>query len=697
VLGPCGPNTELYFDRGPSFGPEGGPKVGGDRYLEYWNLVFMQYERAADGTLGSLPAQNIDTGAGLERIAALLQDTPSVFETDAFFPLIEWAQERSGRAYGADGRADRAFRVLADHGRAMTFLASDGIRPSNEGRGYVLRRIVRRAVSEGTQLGLSPEAVVEIAATVAERWGDAYPELVQQASAVADTLGAEADQFARTLQQGRKLLSEVIERSAGTGVSGEDAFRLHDTHGFPLDLTVDAAGDAGLTVDRDGFERLMADQRDRSRAGAATGADAGLVERRAAVAASAPPARAAHNDPELEIETTITAIEAIDGDELLVKLEATPFYAQGGGQVSDQGVLCRHDVVFEVREVSRVGDDQVLRVRAAGPLEVGQKVKACVAVATRKATQANHTATHVMNWALRERLGSDVRQAGSYVGPDKLRFDFTHRGRVPADELARIERMVNDRVAEDAPVTTTVMPRADADGLGAVGIFEEKYGEFVRVVAAGDYSKELCGGTHVARTGDIGRFAITTETSVGAGVRRIEALTGPALVDHLTARTSTLEGEIAVRDARIAALEAELKRAKQGAVDPNALAAAATAYGSVQAVVTRVDASDMDELLEISDRVKRILGDGAAVVLGAGVDGRAMLVASFGAEAVAVGLSAASVVKEISPLVDGGGGGKDTLARAGGKDPSRVDEALARASELLAAHAAAAAPPSTGR
>jgi len=685
--GPCGPNTELYFDRGPAFGPEGGPRVGGDRYLEYWNLVFMQYERAAEGSLSPLPANNIDTGAGLERIAALLQDSPSVFETDAFWPLIEWAERATGVRYGADARSDRALRVLADHGRAMTFLTADGVRPSNEGRGYVLRRIVRRAVAEGTQLGLPVDAVVALSREVADGWGDAYPELTRERTAIADTLGAEAEQFARTLQQGRRLLGEVIDRARATGtVSGEDAFRLHDTYGFPLDLTAEAAQDAGLALDTASFERLMEEQRERSRAGVGATTETDLAVRAAELAARGMRTRFVGYD-RLEVATTVTGVSELDGSRHLITLAESPFYAQGGGQVSDRGWIATDGHRREVTDVLRVGDDQVLVVSGAA-LADGAAVIAHVDVPTRRATQANHTGTHVLNWALRERLGSDVKQAGSYVGPDKLRFDFTHRGRVPREELEEIERLVNARVAEDSPVTWIEMPKHEADGLGAIGLFGEKYGDMVRVVSAGDFSKELCGGTHVARTSEIGPFKIVTETSVGSGARRIEAITGAELARWHAHRAEELERELAGRDARIAELERELRRARQGRVDPGALAADAIDAGDVRAVVAEVEAGDADELLEISDQVKRVLGDQAAVVLGARADGRVLLVANLGPGAVAAGRSAAAILKQIAPLVGGGGGGREAMARAGGKDPARLPDALEAARALFDASGA---------
>ncbi len=685
--GPCGPNTELYLDRGESFGPAGGPIVGGDRYLEYWNLVFMQYDRSADGSLAPLPAKNIDTGAGLERIAAILQDVPSVFETDGFRPLIAWAERASGRRYGVDPRDDRAFRVLADHGRAMSFLASDGVRPGNEGRDYVLRRIVRRAVSEAGHLGLEPATVADLAGPVVEGWGDAYPELRERAREVREVIGEEAEQFARTLTQGRRLLSDVIERSRDRGtVAGDDAFRLHDTFGFPLDLTLEAAHEAGLAVDAEGFEALMQEQRVRSRAGGGATTDAsGVADRAAALARDVATSEFVGWD-EACTDTRIVAWEVLGDDTVLVKLERSPFYAEGGGQVSDTGEIVGAGGRAVVSDVLRLGSDQVLRARLAeGRLEVGDEVAARADGPRRRLIQANHTGTHVLNWALRETLGQGVRQAGSYVGPDKLRFDFTHRGRVEPEVLGRIESMVNARVAEDQPVQWEIMARQDATDRGAVGLFEEKYGERVRVVRTGDFSQELCGGTHVASTGEIGPFVIVSETSTGAGSRRIEALTGVAAVEWLRERERALLEELAARDERIRELQAEVKKAKMTRTDVGGLIDGALVVGAVTALAVQVDAGDMDELLALSDRVKQALGDGAAVVLGAVADGKALLTANLTPGAVAAGLSAGAIIGEIAPIVGGGGGGRETMARAGGKDPSRMAEALDAARAILTA------------
>ncbi len=610
-----------------------------------------------------------------------------MFDTDGFRPLIEWGESRSGRRYGADARDDRSLRVLADHGRAMTFLAADGVRPGNEARGYILRRIIRRAVSEAGHLGLEPTSVVGLMEPVIEGWGDAYPEVRDRAAEVRDVIGVEAEQFARTLTQGRRMLADVIREAGDAGeggtVSGEDAFRLHDTYGFPLDLTLDAAEDAGLQVDQVTFDRLMAEQRERSRAGALPRGGDAVTERILEVAREAAPTEFVGWD-ELEVDTDVLAMEELDDGEALLKLERSPFYAEGGGQISDTGEIAGHDGRARVVGVHRVGDDQVLRVRLEeGTLPVGEEVSARVDVARRHLTQANHTATHVLNWALREVLGDGVHQAGSYVGPDKLRFDFTHRGRIPAEDLARIEALVNQRVDEDQPVSWRIVDRQAAADEGAIGLFEEKYGERVRVVSTGDFSKELCGGAHVSRTGEIGPFLIVSEASTGAGARRIEALTGPAAAAWLRERERALQAELAARDERIKALESELKRARAGRVDVDAIAAQVVEHGPVRAVAAQVDAATMDDLLAISDRVKSAVGAGAAVVLGAAQDGKAMLVANMSDEAVAAGLAAGAIIREVAPIVGGGGGGKPAMARAGGKNPEHLGRALDAAREAL--------------
>ncbi len=678
--GPCGPNTELYIDRGPSYGPDGGPATGTDRFLEYWNLVFMQYDRAADGALNDLPAQNVDTGAGLERIAALIQDKRSVFETDAFWPLIQWSQGASGRTYGDNARDDRALRVMADHGRGMTFLAADGVRPGNEGRDYILRRIIRRAMAEASALGLGPHDMPRLAAEVTAIWGDAYPELRERAAVVQDVIGAEAEQFAHTLTQGKRLLDQVIAGASGS-VSGDDAFKLHDTFGFPLDLTLDAAEGAGLGVDVPRFEALMEEQRVRARAAQAKAADTAAIAAAALASADAPTRFVGYD--ELDVATTVTARTDLESGEVLIKLATSPFYAQGGGQVSDHGTVSGPSGTAQIREIYRVGDDQVLRVAGDGAPAVGDAVRARVDPATRRATQGNHTATHILHWALREAFGTTTHQAGSYVGPDKLRFDFTLRERMGEDQRAAIEQAVNGRIAEDSPVEWQVMSKPEADAAGAIGLFGEKYGDRVRVVSAGDYSKELCGGTHVTRTGEIGAFKILSEGGIGSGTRRIEAVTGAGVLAWYRERELELEQRLGEREGRIRQLEAELKAARSASIDAAAIAAGAAQVGSAALIAHQVDDAGMDELLAASDQIKAIVGPSAVVVLAGAHEGKAVLVANVGADAVAAGVSAGAIVAAVAPEVGGKGGGRPNLARAGGKNPAGVGAALAAVRALV--------------
>ena len=578
-------------------------------------------------------------------------------------------------------RDDRALRVLADHGRGMTFLATDGVRPGNEGRDYILRRVIRRAMAEGSSIGLTPEAMPALAGQVADLWGDAYPELRERASEVGDIIGAEAEQFARTLTQGKRLLDDVIGRSKGQ-VSGDDAFRLHDTFGFPLDLTLDAAEVAGLAVDTEGFNRLMTDQRERAREAQIREHDTAASKAEALAVAGEVTEFVGYD--EWSVTTTVTAADDVGDGEVVLKLARSPFYAQGGGQVSDRGTVTGPTGSGEVVEIYRIGDDQVVKLRVEGQIAPGDQVQATVHAPTRRATQANHTATHVLHWALREVFGTTTRQAGSYVGPDKLRFDFSLRERMSEEQRAQIEQMVNDRVAEDTPVGWQVMARAEADASGAIGLFGEKYGDRVRVVSAGDFSKELCGGTHVSRTGEIGAFKIVSEGGIGSGTRRIEALTGDGVVAWYQERERELEARLADRDDKIRQLEGELKRVRSGRIDAGAIAAQATDVGGLMVLVHEVEASEMDDLLTISDQIKSRLGDAAAIVLGARSDGKAMLVASLASGAIAAGLNAGAIIKQIAPLVDGAGGGRDGMARAGGKNPQGLDAALRAARTLIA-------------
>ena len=720
--GPCGPCSELYVDRGAHIGSSGDlPGGENERFLEYWNLVFMQYDQhpAADGTstLSELPARNIDTGLGLNRMAAILQEKASVFETDQFQPLIELGEQLSGRKYGEDFATDRALRILADHSRAMTFLVAEGVVPSNEERGYVLRRVMRRAIQQARALEMEPGFLVRYAEVVRETMAGVYPELAEQRESVQKWLASEEEGFGRTLEQGLTALRFHIDHAREKGhdsIPAEETFRLHDTFGFPFELTQELLAEEGLKVDEMGFQALMEQQRARSRAGIkGTLSTRGGLEPKLVVDdpreharrfAEQTGAATRFTGYETELQPTTVAAVAAENGHLLVKLADSPFYAAGGGQISDAGVIeCeRGDCRARVQDVYRLGEDQVLSVvLERGELEPSEPVLARVDHAARHATQCNHTATHLLQAALRARLGNHVRQAGSYVGPDKLRFDFNHGGALSGEELREVEDQVNAWIAQADqvhPITTTL---DEAKRLGAMALFGEKYGDVVRMVeiGEGEHSRELCGGTHVANTAEIGVFCIFAETSSAANVRRIEALTGPAAVAMLRAHGHAL-GEIAAtlrtipdRAAELVAeREAERKqmqkatRARDGAagVDIEALLSNVEQISGVPVLAAEIALADAKALPEVADRLKGKLGGDGVLILGAAVDERAALLVSAAPSVVQRGVKAGAIVNLAAEVVGGGGGGRDTMAQAGGRDPSKLAEALAAARAAIA-------------
>jgi alanyl-tRNA synthetase len=716
--GPCGPCSELYLDLGVEHGKADDlPGGENERFLEYWNLVFMQYDQepAPDepgSVLKPLPAKSIDTGLGLNRMAAILQGKESVFETDQFQPLIDLGEELSGRRYGEQDGSDRALRILADHARAMTFLVADGVVPSNEDRGYVLRRVMRRAILQGRALELEPGFLRRYGERVREVMGAAYPELGEQADAIDTWLGAEEEAFGRTLETGLANLNAQIARARGEGserIEAEDAFQLHDTFGFPFDLAKELLSEEGLGVDEEAFERLMEAQRVRARASAA-GSEQGerSPRERAREFAEGTAAKSSFTGYETEEQQTTVAAVGVDGERSLVKLAESPFYAAGGGQIADVGTIeCADgDCRARVQDVFRLGDDQVLAVvLERGELQPDERVFARVDHVARHATEANHTATHLLQAALRARLGGHVRQAGSYVGPDKLRFDFSHGQGLTTEELREVEDQVNAWIARNDPVRPITTTLDEAKRLGAMALFGEKYGEIVRMVevGAGEYSRELCGGTHVRCTAEIGPFLILGETSSAANVRRIEAVTGPAAVELLREHDRLL-GEIArtlrttpgqaletvqARERTRKELEQQLKRggaspAADAQVDIAALVATASEVAGARVLAAGVEGLDAKALLELVDRLKGQLGE-AAIVLASAVEDRVALVVSVAPELVARGVKAGAVVKAAAAVVGGGGGGRDTLAQAGGRDASKLEEALAAAREQIAA------------
>jgi alanyl-tRNA synthetase len=686
--GPCGPCSELYLDRGVAHGkPDDLPGEENERFLEYWNLVFMQFDQDPVNVLKPLPAQHIDTGLGLNRMALIQQGTETIFETDDFKPLIELGEQLSGRSYGEGFEVDRALRVLADHTRAMTFLVADGVVPSNEDRGYVLRRIMRRAIFRGRQLGIEPgfPMLSRYADVVTELMGSSYPRIAQERELVQKWLRAEEESFNRTLEQGTKLLNELVARARDKGEEGigaDDAFLLHDTYGFPFDLTREMATEAGLGVDEAGFAERMEEQRARARAASVDRAVKGGID------IEGPPTEFTGYQS-LEEVATVTALR-----DNVLKLDRSPFYAKGGGQIADAGFIscesgdCRARVV----DVVRSGDDQAVIVEVEeGRLQEGEKVIARVDRATRHATEANHTATHLLHAALRERLGTHVRQAGSYVGPDKLRFDFTHSAALTPEELRDVEDRVNEWILANDLVLPQQTSLDEARAKGAMALFGEKYGDVVRMVEIGDgsYSRELCGGTHVRSTAEIGLFKVTTETSSASNVRRIEALTGPGAVHYMRERdwllheiANVARTEPAKVPDRILALQAEAKKALKAtpaAFDEGALAGRAAQVDGALVLAEAVEGVDTKALMDVADRVKGRLGDSAAIVLGSVVDGRVHLVAAVTPSLVERGVKAGEIVKVAAQVTGGGGGGRDTMAQAGGKDPAKLDEALAAA------------------
>ncbi|MBW8059769.1 MAG: alanine--tRNA ligase [Solirubrobacterales bacterium] len=700
--GPCGPCSELHLDRGEAFGAPGErPGDDTDRFLEFWNHVFMTYDLAPDGALTELPMRNIDTGMGLDRMAAILQDVPSVFETDLIRPLVDLAEELSGRSYGADPATTRAMRIVADHSRAAAFLIADGVVPSNEDRGYILRRIMRRAIQQGRTLGLEAPWLGRFAERTIEVMGDAYPELASEREAIARWVGDEEESFGRTLERGTELLERLVAEAKESGTSwidAADAFKLHDTYGFPYDLTRELLAEQGLSVDDGGFEELMEEQRQRARVGAATAhGSEDRHEKVIAFAAAAPPTRFVGYET-LRATTGLSAVEADDG-RALVKLEESPFYAEGGGQVADSGVLRWEGGEARVLDVYRVGDDQALEVEPAnGAVEAGVAVEALVDRETRHATMRNHTATHLLHAALRERLGAHVRQAGSAVRPDKLRFDFTHGQALGPGELRAVEDRVNEWVKASRPVRWLEMERAEAERLGAMALFGEKYGEWVRVVEVDGVSRELCGGTHVANTAEVGIFKIASEGSSAANVRRIEALSGPAAIDWFREREDRLRrvGDLlgAPQDPLTGARRAaeRLREAGEGAQqaeerllgeEAKRLLGGAVEVGGLKAVVARAAPADQKRLLGLANRVQSKLGEDSAVALGGAEGGKVALVVLLSKGAVGRGLSAAAIVREAAPVIGGGGGGRDEMAQAGGKDAAKLDEALATARRAL--------------
>jgi alanyl-tRNA synthetase len=688
--GPCGPCSEVFYDHGPEIagGPPGSPEEDGDRYIELWNLVFMQFNRDARGQMTPLPKPSVDTGMGIERLAAVLQGVHSNYEIDLFRSLIE----ASADVTGASNLEDKSLRVIADHIRSCAFLVVDGVVPSNEGRGYVLRRIIRRAIRHGHKLGMKDPFFHRLVLPLDKEMGAAYPELSERRELVERVLAQEEDRFAETLDQGIRLLDQAIEDLSGAHIPGEVAFKLYDTYGFPVDLTADVARERGLSVDREGFDKHMAAQRQRARDASTFGA--------AATGHMDVSGKSAFTGYEsLNVEAEVLAL-LCDGkpverlqpeDQGIVVLDCTPFYSESGGQVGDRGTLEGDSVKFEVRDTQRQGDVAAhVGVLTDGELHVGDNLQARVDAETRRAIARNHSATHLLHAALRAQLGDHVQQKGSLVASERLRFDFSHFEPVSSDQLRAIERQVNGWILGNDASVTRVVPLDEAMQSGAVALFGEKYEDPVRVLSIGDFSTELCGGTHVERAGDIGLFKLTSETGIAAGVRRVEAVTGERALDWLASAERRLDDvadllksdreAVVEKVAQVVSHSRELERdldrlkSRLAASHGEDLAAQAVDVDGLKILAARLDGVDAKGLRATVDQLKNKLGS-AAVVL-ATVDGdKVSLVAGVTAD-YTDRIEAGPLANFVAQQVGGRGGGRPDMAQAGGNDPSRLEQAI---------------------
>jgi len=690
--GPCGPCTEIFFDHGPDVagGPPGTPEEDGDRYIEIWNLVFMQYNRDADGTMTSLPKPSVDTGMGMERLAAVMQGVHSNYEIDLFQNLIKAA----AAATNTSELDNNSLNVIADHIRSCSFLIVDGVLPSNEGRGYVLRRIIRRAIRHGYKLGMSDPFFHKIVAALVTEMGAAYPELAKAQAQVEKILRLEEERFAETLDQGMKILEEVVAKLAGKEIPGDVVFKLYDTYGFPADLTADIARERGLSVDDAGFEKEMQAQRERARAASSFGtAYPGKLD----IDAESEFTGYDHLSDDAEVVALFAGDEAVDslneGQNGMVILSQTPFYAESGGQVGDQGQLLASGVVFDVVDSQKQGQGVNAHIGkvVAGSIKLGDKFKAEVDASRRQAIILNHSATHLLHAALRQVLGEHVAQKGSLVKPDGLRFDFSHFEAMTAEEIEQVEQLVNQQIRANDEVVTRLMNYDQAVEAGAMALFGEKYGDDVRVLSIGEFSTELCGGVHAKRAGDIGLFKIVMETGTAAGVRRVEAITGEAALEYIQkmeAELSFIEGfanatssnrvqQVQAMKERNRKLEKELDqlKAKLASSQGTDMASQAVEIDGIKILAAKLEGGDAKGLRDIVDQLKNKLG-AAAVVLAA-VDGDKVSLAAGVTKDETKRIKAGELVNHVAQQVGGKGGGRPDMAMAGGNNPAALDEALA--------------------
>jgi alanyl-tRNA synthetase len=690
--GPCGPCTEIFYDHGAGIwgGPPGSPEEDGDRYIEIWNLVFMQYNRDASGTMAPLPKPSVDTGMGLERLAAILQGVHANYEIDLFQALIK----ATAALAGTGDLENASLKVVSDHIRSCAFLVVDGVIPSNEGRGYVLRRIIRRAIRHGHKLGIQGSFFYKLVGTLVAQMGAAYPELARAQAQVEKVLAQEEERFAETLEQGMSLLEAAIGQLSGNTIPGETVFKLYDTYGFPVDLTADVARERGLSVDHDGFEVAMAEQRARARA-------AGHFAMEKAVHASmANLATAFVGYDRLAEQSKVLAlyrdgepvVELLGGEQGIVVLDHTPFYGESGGQVGDTGLLRGAASLFEVQDTQKQGKAflHMGLLREGQALKVGESVEGTIDASLRAAIAAHHSATHLLHAALRQVLGEHVQQKGSLCSAERLRFDFSHFAALSTAELAAVERLVNQQIRANLAVETALMKPEEAKGAGAMALFGEKYGDIVRVLSMGEFSVELCGGTHVARSGDIGLFKIVSEAGVAAGVRRIEAVAGAHAMEWLAqgeqqlaaigllvkaGRDDTLDKVQALAE-RNRKLEKELEalKAKLASSQGADLASQAVEIGGIKVLAAKLEGVDPKSLRDTVDQLKSKLGS-AAVLLATVSDGKVALTAGVTRDATDR-IKAGDLLKLVAEQVGGKGGGRPDMAQGGGTEPDKLDAAL---------------------
>lgn len=709
--GPCGPCSEVFFDRGEQFGCNSAdckPGCDCDRFLEIWNLVFTQFNKEADGSYSPLPKKNIDTGMGLERVTSVLQEVPNNFETDLFQPIIQETGRISGLSYGIDAQQDVHFKIIADHVRTVTFAIGDGVLPGNEGRNYIIRRLLRRAVRSGRKLGVEKAFLHQLVPVVEAIMGDDYPEIREKLAFIQRVVHTEEERFLETLAEGESLLQAALTQLSRNGtsvLSGEDAFRLYDTFGFPIDLTEEMALEQGVSVDREGFQAQLEAQRDRARSARQTAY--GMNSNRGDLEALTTPSLFVGYD-DLSTDSKVIAVfkdnrltEALAaGEEGDVVLDETPFYAQSGGQVADSGIISGHGVHAEVSDVRKAPHGQHMqRVKVvSGTIREGATVHAEVSEPARRDTVKNHTATHLLHKALREVLGEHVAQAGSLVEPSRLRFDFSHFGGLTHDEWVDVEQRVNDAIWRDDSVEVTEMDIDAAKGLGAMALFGEKYGKRVRVVQAGAYSIELCGGCHVERTGMIGMFQIVSETGIGAGVRRIEAVTGRHAYQYAQRQEARLQEaanllkvtvpEVLPRLERVLdemkQMERELESVKSKLNHGMAqdLLDGVREVDGIPVLAMVLPETSMDGLRQTVDALRGQLSS-HVIVLGTVTEGKVQFVAAVSKNLLAHKLHAGQIVKEVAEFTGGGGGGRPDLAQAGGKDPSKLSGAIDKVVEIV--------------